>query len=74
MSYATIIYLGSYCNKDCSYCDREYIKKDIGDQRFSEEKIDKLILFLRDFLKDKDDPLIGFHGGEPFLYTKSITR
>ena len=27
-----VIYMGDTCNFDCVYCDREYIKKDIGSQ------------------------------------------
>lgn len=74
MSYAKIIYLGSYCNKDCSYCDRGYIKNEIGDQRLDKKDIPKLISFLKKQFENDTDPVIGFHGGEPFLYTTLMSE
>jgi radical SAM protein with 4Fe4S-binding SPASM domain len=74
MNYSKIIYLGSYCNKDCSYCDRGYIKDEIGDQRLDKKDIPRLITFLKKQFEDDIDPLIGFHGGEPFLYTSLMSE
>ena len=74
MNYAKIIYLGSYCNKDCSYCDRGYIKNEIGDQRLDKNDIPKLVSFLKKQFENDIDPVIGFHGGEPFLYTTLMSE
>lgn len=72
MKHATIVYLGSYCNQDCSYCDRGYIKSDIGDTRLDPLDMPQLINYLDSITKDQENPVIGFHGGEPFLYTRQM--
>lgn len=78
MKHATIIYLGSYCNKNCSYCDRSYIKTEIGDTRLNLNQIPTLLSFLSTILDPSDinsgDPILGFHGGEPFLYTDQMSN
>lgn len=71
-SYTPIVYLGSHCNKDCSYCDRGYIKNDIGDTRLGKEQIPELLNFLDLITKGDEEPVIGFHGGEPLLFTKQM--
>ena len=73
-SYTPIVYLGSPCNKDCSYCDRGYITSDIGDTRLKEDQIPELINFIDSITKGDEEPIIGFHGGEPLLFTKQMTQ
>lgn len=74
MKYAKIVYLGSYCNKDCTYCDRGYIKNEIGNQYLRPEDLPALIDFLSKETDNDPDPVIGFHGGEPFLFTQTMIR
>lgn len=63
--------MGSYCNKDCSYCDRGYIKNEIGDTRLDPQDIPELINYIKEVAEDN---YIGFHGGEPFLYVKQMRQ
>jgi len=63
------VYLGNTCNFDCSYCDREYIAKDVGGQTLKHAWVDLVVDFF-----DKTMPhckgldIISVHGGEPFLF------
>lgn len=57
-----VIYLGSKCNLDCSYCHRE-----VSDV---ETAISKELLF---YLKDREC-IISFKGGEPTLYMDDIKK
>lgn len=69
------IYMGDTCNFNCVYCDRDYIKHDIGSQNLRSSDTDELISFMEQVsVKAKDLKNISFHGGEPFLYIKRIDR
>lgn len=67
------IYLGDTCNFDCIYCDRAYIKHDIGSQNLNKADFDDIIEFMKVVKEQaKDLKAISFHGGEPFLYVKRM--
>ncbi len=69
------IYLGDTCNFDCVYCDREYIKQDIGSQNLLTKDEDDIVSFVELVAREaKDLKNISFHGGEPFLYIQRIDR
>lgn len=65
------IYVGGACNFNCSYCDRDYIKK-VGIQRLDFEK--ELVNFLASVYASGSEPLISFHGGETLLYISTIEK
>lgn len=67
------IYLGDVCNFNCTYCDRDYIKDEIGGQKMTTDDIPDIINFLLS-LADGILPvdMISFHGGEPFVYVKMM--
>jgi sulfatase maturation enzyme AslB (radical SAM superfamily) len=44
----------------------------MGDTRLDTKDIPQLINYIDSITKAKEDPMIGFHGGEPFLYTKQM--
>ena len=70
---AITIYLGDTCNFDCVYCDRSYIRDEIGSQNMLKRNFDDIVKFLglaREHAKDLK--AISFHGGEPLLYVKRI--
>lgn len=56
------IYLGSRCNLNCAYCHRDVTEDVQVSQDFLES------------LKDEDDLVIKFMGGEPLLYMDTIKR
>jgi len=63
------IYLGNTCNFDCTYCDREYISKDIGGQTLKHKWVDLLDDFFDKVVPQCNDlKFITLHGGEPFLF------
>ena len=69
------IYMGDTCNFNCLYCDRDYIKYDIGSQNLRASDNNDIFKFMQlaaDHAKDLKN--ISFHGGEPFLYIKRIDR
>lgn len=70
------IYMGNACNFNCSYCDRDYIKNDIGSQQMEDEDIPQIIEFLRTMSTDGEFPvpMLSFHGGEPFVFIKHIDK
>lgn len=68
-----VIYLGSYCNQLCNYCDREYIKNQIGMQVLSDDDIDHLTSIILN-TETIQKNVICFHGGEPFLYVDKIKK
>ena len=70
------IYLGNTCNFDCSYCDREYIAKDIGGQNFTNNHLKRIHNFFQQVFQDPDCKVdrIALHGGEPFLFTKRMDQ
>ena len=43
------VYLGNTCNFDCTYCDREYIAKDIGGQTLKHKWVDLVVDFFDKF-------------------------
>lgn len=57
------------------YCDRTYIREDIGSQNLSKRSFDDIVNFMK-IAKDhaKDLKAITFHGGEPMLYVKRIDQ
>ena len=69
------IYLGDTCNFDCVYCDRGYIKDEIGSQTLRTSDHDDIVKFMK-VVADKATDLVNvtFHGGEPFLFIKRIDR
>jgi sulfatase maturation enzyme AslB (radical SAM superfamily) len=72
---AITIYLGDFCNFDCVYCDRAYIRDEIGSQNLLKRDHDQIIEFMtlaREHAKELR--AISFHGGEPFLYIKRIDQ
>ncbi len=72
---AITVYLGDTCNFDCVYCDRTYIREDIGSQNLSKRSFDDIVNFMK-IAKEhaKDLKAITFHGGEPMLYIKRIDQ
>lgn len=66
------IYLGNSCNFDCKYCDREFIKYDVGGQYIDKTQVDNIAHFFEKIFEDSELSIntITFHGGEPFLYIK----
>ena len=69
------IYLGNTCNFDCTYCDREYIEKDIGGQTLKHKWLDLLDDFFdRVMPHAKDLQFITLHGGEPFLFISRMDQ
>jgi sulfatase maturation enzyme AslB (radical SAM superfamily) len=69
------IYMGDTCNFNCVYCDRDYIRDDIGSQNIKSSDHSQIISFMEQAsCKAKDLVNITFHGGEPFLYLKRIDR
>ena len=69
------IYMGDTCNFNCVYCDRDYIKHDIGSQNLRSTDTKDLISFMKIVSEKATDLVnISFHGGEPFLYIKRIDR
>lgn len=70
------VYLGNTCNFDCSYCDREYIAKDIGGQSFTNRHIILVKNFFTQIFKNPDCKVdrVVLHGGEPFLYVKRMDQ
>ena len=70
------IYLGDTCNFDCVYCDRSYIKNDIGGQNFTNHHLKLIKNFFTQVYKDPDCKIdrIALHGGEPFLYVKRMDQ
>jgi organic radical activating enzyme len=75
MNYTVVIYLGSYCNEDCSYCDRGYITS-IGNTRLDPKDIPLLVEQVETLVNDdrvpEGDPHVHFHGGEPFLFVDQM--
>jgi len=67
--------MGDTCNFDCVYCDREYIKKDIGSQNLRSDNVDQLDRFF-ELLENSENKIkyVSFHGGEPMLYLKKIDQ
>ena len=63
------IYLGNTCNFDCTYCDREYIAKDVGGQTLKHAWVDLVEdFFAKTIPHCKDLNMVSLHGGEPFLF------
>jgi MoaA/NifB/PqqE/SkfB family radical SAM enzyme len=72
---AITIYLGDTCNFDCVYCDRTYIREDIGSQNLSKRSFDDIVNFMKIAKEHAHDlKAISFHGGEPMLYIKRIDQ
>jgi MoaA/NifB/PqqE/SkfB family radical SAM enzyme len=67
--------MGDTCNFDCVYCDREYIKKDIGSQNLKFNDVDQIDKFF-EVLENTPNSVkyVSFHGGEPLLYIKKIDQ
>ena len=55
------------------YCDRDYIKDDIGSQNLLKSDSDEILEFIT-IAKNQSSEFksLSFHGGEPFLYIKRI--
>jgi radical SAM protein with 4Fe4S-binding SPASM domain len=69
------IYLGNTCNFDCTYCDREYIAKDIGGQTLKHGWISLIENFFDRVVPNcKDLNFITVHGGEPFLFLSRMDQ
>jgi len=69
------IYLGNTCNFDCTYCDREYIAKDIGGQTFKTTWMSLLDNYMEKTIPHaKDLEVISLHGGEPFLFVSRMDK
>lgn len=70
------IYLGDACNFNCEYCDREYIKKDVGSQVLTKHYLKLIKNFFSHAFKDPDCKVdrIALHGGEPFLFVKRMDQ
>lgn len=69
------VYMGDTCNFNCVYCDRDYIKHDIGSQNLRAIDNEDLVSFISTASKvAKDLKAISFHGGEPFLYVKRMDQ
>jgi MoaA/NifB/PqqE/SkfB family radical SAM enzyme len=70
------IYLGNGCNFNCTYCDRDFIKNDIGNQQLEDTDIPHLVYFLKQMSTDGTFPvpMLSFHGGEPLIWVKLIDR
>ena len=68
-----VIYLGDTCNFDCVYCDRAFIREDIGSQNLKSTAINDIVAFM-DAIVESEHPLqyVSFHGGEPMLYVKKM--
>lgn len=68
-----VIYLGDTCNFDCVYCDRAFIREDIGSQNMKSTAIEDIVAFM-DKVVESGHPIeyICFHGGEPMLYVKKM--
>jgi MoaA/NifB/PqqE/SkfB family radical SAM enzyme len=70
-----VIYMGDTCNFDCVYCDREYIKQDIGSQNLRSNDLDQLDKFFETLENTPNEiKYVSFHGGEPMLYLKKIDQ
>lgn len=68
-----VIYLGDTCNFNCTYCDRDYIKFDVGSQNLRKSDFSEIINFIKDASTNaKDLDYVSFHGGEPLLYVNQI--
>jgi len=69
------IYLGNTCNFDCTYCDREYIAKDIGGQTMKHAWVDLVEDFFDKVVPNCPDlKFISLHGGEPFLFVSRMNE
>jgi sulfatase maturation enzyme AslB (radical SAM superfamily) len=69
------VYLGNTCNFDCTYCDREYIAKDIGGQTIKTSYIELLDGFFDTIAPSIQGlEVISVHGGEPFLFISRMDR
>jgi len=67
--------MGDTCNFDCLYCDREYIKQDIGSQNLRSDNIDQIDRFFEAVEASQHKiKYVSFHGGEPMLYLKKIDK
>lgn len=57
------------------YCDRAYIRDEIGSQNLLKRDFDEIVKFMT-LAKEhaKELKAISFHGGEPFLYIKRIDQ
>lgn len=69
------VYLGNTCNFDCTYCDREYIAKDIGGQTFKATWLDLLDNYMEKTIPNVNSlKHISLHGGEPFLFVSRMDK
>lgn len=71
MVHDVSIYLGTKCNFNCSYCDRDYIKDNIGNQKMDPKNLGSIYRLL-DEIDTTDLKMLSFHGGEPFVYVKQM--
>lgn len=70
-----VIYLGDTCNFDCTYCDRAFIKYDVGSQNLKNSDFSEVVEFLKVLSETPNNvKYVSFHGGEPLLYIKKIDR
>tara|TARA_B100000900_G_scaffold193735_1_gene163852 strand:- start:3948 stop:5045 length:1098 start_codon:yes stop_codon:yes gene_type:complete len=69
------VYLGNTCNFDCTYCDREYIAKDIGGQTLKHGWVPNVQNFFDKVVPQCPDlKFITVHGGEPFLFLSRMDQ
>lgn len=68
-----VIYLGDTCNFDCVYCDRAFIREDVGSQNMKTSASDDIVKFMDAVVESGQQiKYICFHGGEPLLYVKKM--
>ena len=67
-----VIYPGTQCNFNCTYCDRDYIKEVHGYQKLTTEDLHDIFNLIESL--DYDFKMLSFHGGEPFVFTKLIDK
>ncbi|BAW19051.1 hypothetical protein [Ralstonia phage RP31] len=65
------IYVGPACNFNCTYCDRAYVNN-VGVD--SAECDPALVDFVVDVVLHSERPMVSFHGGEPFVYIKTMEK
>jgi sulfatase maturation enzyme AslB (radical SAM superfamily) len=66
------IHLGSTCNLNCTYCDRDAIKELHGNIQMKKSDVPQIINFIKSFNVGSESPLdfITFYGGEPLLWVE----
>lgn len=69
------VYLGSKCNFNCSYCDRDYIETSIGNQFMTTADLPAIYKFLDYYINELDQlKILSFHGGEAFMYINVMNK